>query len=88
MKKSNKRPDPHKPLTNAEFKKLKPVRGIGGLPKAAQKAIKASRGRPPVENPKERVTIRLDADVIHQLRKSGDGWQTRLNEAVRQWLHL
>lgn len=82
-----KRPDPHKPLTDAEFKKLKPVRGVKGLPLVAQKAIKASRGRPTVENPKERVTIRLDADLVRELRQTGSGWQTRLNEVVRQWLH-
>lgn len=82
-----KRHNPHKSLTDAQFKKLKPVRGVKGLPKAAQKAIKASRGRPPVEHPKERVTIRLDADLLDELRSSGHGWQTRLNKAVREWLH-
>jgi len=36
--------------------------------------------------PKPRVTLRLDADLLEQLRASGPGWQTRLNVAVREWL--
>jgi uncharacterized protein (DUF4415 family) len=43
-------------------------------------------GRPPVEFPKPRVTLRLDADLLARLRASGPGWQTRLNQAVREWL--
>lgn len=33
---------------------------------------------------KERVTLRLDADLVAHLRSSGPGWQTRLNETLRQ----
>ena len=33
---------------------------------------------------KERVTLRLDADIVAHLRSSGPGWQTRLNETLRQ----
>jgi uncharacterized protein (DUF4415 family) len=33
---------------------------------------------------KERVTIRLDADIAARLRSSGPGWQTRLNEMLRR----
>ncbi len=33
---------------------------------------------------KERVTLRLDADIAAQLRSSGPGWQTRLNEMLRR----
>lgn len=45
---------------------------------------KRGRGRPPVENPKQQVTLRLDADVIEAMRASGPGWQVRANEALRQ----
>ena len=37
---------------------------------------------------KEAVKIRLDADVVAALRASGDGWQTRINEALRASLAL
>ena len=33
---------------------------------------------------KEQVHIRLDADVIEHFRSGGRGWQTRLNETLRQ----
>ena len=33
---------------------------------------------------KEKVTVRLDADIVAHFRDSGKGWQTRLNEALRQ----
>ena len=33
---------------------------------------------------KEEVHIRLDADVVEHFRISGRGWQTRLNETLRQ----
>jgi uncharacterized protein (DUF4415 family) len=36
-------------------------------------------GRPPKEEPKVPVTVRLDADVVEFFRAGGNGWQTRLN---------
>ncbi|MCP1237096.1 BrnA antitoxin family protein [Gluconobacter kondonii] len=42
------------------------------------------RGRPRVENPKKQVTLRLDADIIDAFKSQGSGWQTRMNEALRQ----
>ena len=44
----------------------------------------ARRGRPPQERTKVATTIRLDADVIEHFRHSGDGWQSRINEALRK----
>lgn len=46
------------------------------------------RGRPRAASPKEPVKIRLDADVLAALRESGDGWQTRINDALRASLEL
>jgi uncharacterized protein (DUF4415 family) len=40
------------------------------------------RGRPRVEKPKQQVTLRLDADVISAIRKSGPGWTGRVNEVL------
>jgi uncharacterized protein (DUF4415 family) len=42
------------------------------------------RGRPPLDNPKQPVTIRLDPDVVEWFKRSGDGWQTRINAALRK----
>ncbi len=33
---------------------------------------------------KERVSIRLDADLVAALRASGPGWQTRVNNMLRR----
>ena len=49
------------------------------------------RGRPmgsKQDVTKEAVKIRLDADVMAALRASGDGWQTRINDALRASLAL
>jgi len=43
-------------------------------------------GRPRVATPKVPTTIRFDADVLAALKASGKGWQTRVNEAMRDWL--
>ena len=44
--------------------------------------VKRGRGRPRLERPKEQVTLRLDADVIAAIRKSGPGWTGRVNDAL------
>ena len=43
-------------------------------------------GRPPAAVTKERITIRLSREVVEQFRASGDGWQTRVDAALRDWL--
>ena len=35
---------------------------------------------------KELISVRLSADVLEPFRATGDGWQTRMNEALRDWL--
>ncbi len=44
------------------------------------------RGRPLAAETKERITIRLSRDVVEQFRASGDGWQTRVDFALQDWL--
>ena len=36
--------------------------------------------------PKVSTTIRLDADVLTALKATGRGWQTRVTEAMRDWV--
>lgn len=43
------------------------------------------RGRP-VGVTKEQVAIRLDHEVLAAFRATGKGWQTRVNEALKDWL--
>lgn len=42
------------------------------------------RGRPKLETPKVEVKIRLDANTVEHLRRSGPGWQTRVNAVLSQ----
>jgi len=42
------------------------------------------RGRPRSENSKQAVSLRVDSEVLEWFRKSGAGWQTRINEALRK----
>lgn len=42
-------------------------------------------GRPQGSGKKEQVTLRLDAEILEQFRATGNGWQTRINDALRDW---
>lgn len=43
-------------------------------------------GRPKSAMTKERITIRLSRDVVQRFRDSGEGWQTRVDAALKDWL--
>ena len=44
------------------------------------------RGRPPGSGSRTPVTIRLDRGVVEFFKQSGPGWQTRMNEVLREWV--
>lgn len=56
---------------------------FSGLPDSLQAKL---RGRPKAAVTKERITIRLSQEVVEQFRASGDGWQTRMDSALKEWL--
>jgi uncharacterized protein (DUF4415 family) len=58
-------------LSDEEWEKAKPL---------------VRMGRPKAEVTKERVTIRLSRDVVTQFRATGEGWQTRMDSALRQYI--
>ena len=41
-------------------------------------------GRPKLANPKQLVSLRLDAVLLDKLRASGPGWQSRVNAMLRE----
>ncbi len=43
-------------------------------------------GRPKAEVTKERITIRLDPEVLEYFRATGKGWQTRMDEVLREYV--
>ena len=54
----------------------------------AEEFVYKKRGRPKSENPKELISIRVDADIVKKLRSTGDGWQSRVNEELRRITEL
>ncbi|PIT82871.1 BrnA antitoxin family protein [Limnohabitans sp. 15K] len=73
---------------DADFARARPASEV--LPELfgtqiAQTMLKP-RGRPRSEVVKERITIRFDADVLEAFRSTGKGWQTRMNDAMREWV--
>jgi uncharacterized protein (DUF4415 family) len=49
-------------------------------------ALKNRGGRPKSAAPKVQTAIRFDPDVLARLKATGKGWQTRVNDAMREWL--
>jgi uncharacterized protein (DUF4415 family) len=67
--------------TERDFAKAKPAPEI--LPPEVIAQFKNKGGRPRIENPKQAVKLRIDADVLAKFRESGPGWQTRINGILR-----
>jgi uncharacterized protein (DUF4415 family) len=59
-----------RPFTDEEWADVKPVRG---------------RGRPVQTVTKVPISIRLDVRVLNAFRATGEGWQTRMNDALTEW---
>ena len=56
---------------------------FNALPKSLQAKLK---GRPKASVTKERITIRLSSEVVKSFRATGNGWQTRIDAALKEWL--
>lgn len=77
------KPDPHKPLSDKQMNALQWSHGSHALPDNAQHAIKRL-GRPPIDQPKMKTTLRIDPDVLTAFKQTGAGWQTRINALLRE----
>ena len=44
------------------------------------------RDRPFSTSTKKQIAIRLDPEVLEAFQKDGPGWQTRINNALKDWL--
>jgi uncharacterized protein (DUF4415 family) len=51
---------------------------MSGVPK-----LKYGKSRQPT---KEQIAIRFSPEVLAASRASGKGWQTRMDEALKEWL--
>ena len=71
--------------TAADFKRARPAAEV--FPEIVA-AWRKRRGRGPQKAPtKKLVSLRLDRDVLERFRKTGPGWQGRVNKALRASLH-
>ncbi len=69
-------------LTAQDMAKFKAAAEV--LPASLRKKLGV---RGPQRTPtKERITIRLSREVVDCFRESGEGWQTRIDAALREWL--
>nr|WP_308597935.1 BrnA antitoxin family protein [Massilia sp. BJB1822] len=59
------------PLTGPQLARFKPAR--------------RGRGRPAQAITKVPVSLRLDFVLLESFKATGDGWQTRMNEVLREW---
>lgn len=71
--------------TEADFAAARPASEI--VPPEVLGLLVRKPGRPmgwSKPNAKKSITLRLDPDVIEGWRKSGPGWQSRMNAALRE----
>ena len=77
--------DPENPeWTEEDFRRARPAREV--FPPEFFEAIdemRRARGRPKLETPKKLVSLRLDQDVVEKFRATGKGWQSRINEVLK-----
>jgi len=71
--------------TEADFKRAVP---FSALPESLQTTLLGLKGRGKQQSPtKVSTTVRFDRDVLEAFRATGRGWQTRMNEALKEWLN-
>ncbi len=54
----------------------------------SEQFLRRGPGRPKAEMTKEKISVRLDPDVLARLRAGGPGWQSRINTVLRKALAL
>lgn len=75
--------DPDAPeATDEQLAQAKPFGEA--FPALADAMRKNVGGRPKLENPKVAVSLRLDQEIVARFKASGPGWQTRMNDALRE----
>jgi uncharacterized protein (DUF4415 family) len=67
------RSDPDaQPLTPKQLKSMVPLRML--------------RGRPKSDNKKLLVSVRYSPEVVAYFKSTGEGWQSRMDEALREYV--
>lgn len=55
------------------------------LPDSLRRKLRGQRGLQRAPR-KVQTAVRYDADIIEAFKAGGPGWQTRMNDALRDWL--
>ncbi len=67
------RSDPDaQPLTPKQLKEMVPLRTL--------------RGRPKSDNKKLLISVRYSPEVVAYFKSTGEGWQSRMDEALREYV--
>ena len=85
-------PGKDRALTAAEEKKMAgAVVGSDGCYAAVSAALARKRQRgergPQVAPTKQLVSVRYSPEVLQYFKATGTGWQTRMNEALLEWVN-
>jgi uncharacterized protein (DUF4415 family) len=71
-----------------DFKRLRQMRDAdiddSDIPKLDRSFWK--RAKLTMPEPKDRLTIRVDHDVVERLKRAGSGYQTRINAILRSYM--
>jgi uncharacterized protein (DUF4415 family) len=81
------RPDEENPeWTLEDFRNARPALEVFAEiwgPEVAE-MLRRGRGRPAKPDKKVNQTLRLDPDVLDAFRQEGPGWQSRINQILRE----
>ena len=69
--------------TEKIFHEAKPIEN-SDLPESFKVAVR--RGRPKAEKPKVLLSVRYSPEVVEFFKASGKGWQTRMDEILREYV--
>ena len=69
-------------LSAADLKAFGPAREVLSEPLRRKLGVRGPQRSPT----KERITIRLSPEVVQSFRATGEGWHTRVDAALRDWL--
>jgi uncharacterized protein (DUF4415 family) len=72
-------------LTAEDFKHFRPMKEMFPEIVESFERMRGERG-PQIAPVKQRVGLRLDADVLARFRETGRGWQARINDILKQHL--
>jgi uncharacterized protein (DUF4415 family) len=81
-------PDDAPELTAEMLARAEIFQGDTFLRRATAETPRRGRGRPKSTAAKQQISVRLDPEVLAALRAAGPGWQSRINDLLRQALRI